>query len=238
MKKSLFGLMFVVPFAAFGANANYEDVQNMYGEININYNRPKKNIQNSDKKDMYFGVHADLSFLNWQNKYKSNAGVDLGSDKYKFRSMLGADISFGYKFANKWRVDAELGYMGEYSDIETEYHQGYVPEKTEFNLAISYLMANAYYDVYGGLYMGAGFGGALVSKSIDNSVTTKTSSNSISPIGAFMIGYNHPLDDRVDFDIRYKLAALDGGSVGFYGGNADIGWIIDNAISLGIKYNF
>ena len=62
-------------------------------------------------------------------------------------------------------------------------------------------------------------------------------------LAGIMIGYTHELDYNLTFDIRYRLAGLFGGEQErtLLGGEAfsnDIGLILDNSISFGIRYDF
>ena len=66
----------------------------------------------------------------------------------------------------------------------------------------------------------------------------------VSPMGALMFGYTHKLDDNLVLDLRYRFAGTWGSKQErTYGGANDvmtnkIGFIMDNSISLGIRYEF
>ena len=63
-----------------------------------------------------------------------------------------------------------------------------------------------------------------------------------------MLGYTYELDYNLTLDIRYRLAGLMGNEIertfeyigdnNTYDINSDTGLILDNSISVGIRYNF
>ena len=181
----------------------------------------------------YAGLRGGLSFLTWKNKY---SGTETGSDSFSFKPLLGVDLSVGYRFNQKWRVDGELGYVGKYSETETEYY-GDV-EKTEFSLESYYLAANAYYDIIYGLYAGIGAGLAISDVAAYNSEVNDVSTVNVSPMGAVMFGWTYMLDEKIDFDIRYRFAVYGAGSLNIGGVDVDTGAIMNNSLSAGIRYHF
>ena len=183
----------------------------------------------------YMGLRGDLSFLTWKNKY---SGTETGSERFTFKPVVGLDLAVGYRFSEKWRVDGELGYIGEFSDTETETIYGFPVEKTEFSLQTYYLNANAYYDIAYGLYAGLGAGFAIVDLAADNSAVTNASATNLSLMGAAMFGWSYVLDEKVDFDVRYRLSVYDGGDLNIGGVNVDTGIIVNNTISAGVRYHF
>ncbi len=190
----------------------------------------------------YMGLNGDLSFLTWKNK---NSGTDelgnpiSGEDKFNFKPLLGADLVVGYRFDKDWRVDGEIGYIGKFSETETEHYQGYMsPVKTEFSLETYYIDANAYYNLKYGLYIGAGLGLAITDLSADDTQASAASTTNVSPMGAAMFGWTYVLDEKVDFDVRYRLALFDGGDLSIGGASVDTGLIMNNSLSVGVKYHF
>lgn len=181
----------------------------------------------------YMGLNGDLSFLTWKNKY---SGAESGSEKFTFKPVLGADLVVGYRFNKDWRVDGEFGYIGKFSETETEQYLS--PEKTEFSLETYYIDANAYYDLKYGLYVGAGVGLAIVDLTADHTYFSEVSKTNLSPMGAAMFGWAYALDEKVDFDVRYRLAIFDGGDLNIGGVNVDAGLVMNNSLSVGVKYHF
>ena len=192
-----------------------------------------------DINRFYMGVHADVSFLNWKNKYKT-VGVE-GSDSFSFETLLGTDIAVGYKFSNYFRVDTELGYIGKYNGDETELYDDV--EKYEFGFNAYYLTLNGYYDFCNGIYLGAGLGAALLDVYVDSTESYRASKTSVSPMGALMVGWVHKLDSKIVLDLRYRLAMFNGGDIDVYTVydttvKTDMGFMLDNTLSLGIRYSF
>ena len=236
MKKILSALLICsLPIMAFAKNSDdHFYVKNMYGDVNVKY----ATKMGETAKKYYMGLHADLSFLNWKNKY-SNA-TESGSDDFSFKSVLGADFVVGYKFDNDMRADIELGYLGKYSESETEYYPD--PEKSEFSMAMSYLMANGYYDFDNGLYVGAGLGLSMINVTIDSTWINEKKDSHIAPMGALMFGWSYDLDDSVSIDLRYRFALTHGNDIKIaVGGDylkTEMGFIMENTLSAGIRYSF
>lgn len=259
MKRYLFllGALCVLPMSAFAANdlAGFDDRVPLSEKLLREYKTDDTPKVNYNKKDTpvnvvikeykvespknvrvsrwYAGLNGDISFLTWKNKY---SGADTGSENFTFKPVLGLDLSVGYRFNEKWRVDGELGYVGKFSETETEHYLS--PEKTEFSLETYYIDANAYYDLKYGLYVGAGLGLAIVNLSVDHTYYSKVSKTNMSPMGALMFGWSYALDEKVDFDVRYRLAIFDGGDINIGGVNVDTGIIMNNSLSVGMKYHF
>ena len=62
-------------------------------------------------------------------------------------------------------------------------------------------------------------------------------------MGAIMLGWSHKIEDRTNFDIRYRLAVFDAGTSVWNtdGGGwvkTDSGFVKDNSLSVGIRYSF
>ena len=254
MKKlvSLLAILAITPsFAATKAARPSYLTRNGNGAYEVTYNYTDK-----EKSGWYGVVRAEMNFLNWENKYSTDAfGAmeEFGNDKYSFEPVFGVDIAFGKKINYFWRAELEMGYMTEFSDKD----EGY-----EITLSTPYLMANGYYDFTNGLYVGAGLGAAMpTTELIDDAFKSGNNpKTSISPMAGLMFGFTHQLDDNLVLDLRYRIA-------GFWGheqkrewvvgtqidtnndGVADypvggkhlankIDFILDNSISLGIRYEF
>ncbi len=237
MKSLLKTVLFIgcmAPWAAFSASNGSYSVVTKYGdETSINYRRT------SEPMKMYLDVRADLSFLSWTNEYTPN---QYGDDDFDFKSVIGADIALGCRFNKHWRADVELGYMGRYSEQETEYYPGFPTEKTDFSLTVMNATVNGYYNIwagmYSGVYMGLGAGAAISEISLNHTVFAKEAKKSVSPMGAVMLGWTNKLNEKIDLNLRYKFAAFSGATLDYNGVSTKIGLITDNSVSVGIRYEF
>ena len=57
-------------------------------------------------------------------------------------------------------------------------------------------------------------------------------------MGALMLGYSTEIDDKVDFDVRSRIALFHGGEVKIANVTSDEGLVTDFSLSMGIRYNF
>ena len=215
--------------AAAGGKAGSKD---MYGEINVRHNT------NNAVGNKYAGIRGELSFLNWTNTYKDKDGIKLGTDDFSFKPLIGLSVFGGFRPIDKWRADVELGYIGTYHESETENYTLYPTEKTFFDMVVYNLSVNGYYEFYKGFYAGVGTGVAIVKTSIDHSYYQKQTSTDVSPMGALMVGWSARVDDKVDFDVRYRMALFHGGEVEIANVKTEEGLITDISLSAGIRYNF
>ena len=204
------------------------------------------------KSGWYVGGRAELSFLNWTNKYSSDySGTveEYNSDKYSFEQMFGGNLSAGYRFLYFWRAELEAGILGQFTDKDNS---------TEFGLTVPYVMLNGYYDFTNNFYVGAGLGAAMPIKTLDydNFIAGDRSKMSVSPMAGLMFGYAKELDDNLVLDIRYRLSGFYGGSQTRYFQEGTevspgvwedvrdvyvenkIGLVLDNSISIGLRYEF
>lgn len=209
------------------------------GAYNVTYS-----YQDKAKAGWYGALRAELNFLSWKNEYSTTgAPADLGADHddYSFKPVFGASIAFGKHINYFWRAEVEAGYITEFTDKDNG---------AEFSLSLPYIMANGYYDFANGIYLGAGLGVALPTTTLDANFFTDSGNRKhvgVSPMLGLMAGYSHKLDDNLVLDLRYRLAGaygseqerkyLDALSVKQTFKN-EIGLILDNSISLGIRYEF
>ena len=238
MNKYLTGIiaLCVLPISTFAAsNASSFNNRRLVRE----YKTEKSNLVHRNRKTSelagkyYMGMRGDLSFLTWKNKY---SGVDSGSDSFSFKPVVGLDLAVGYRFNQKWRGEAELGYIGKFSEKETEYYGS--PKKTEFSLESYYMTANAYYYLKYGLYAGLGAGFVITDLSVEDSEVNDVAKTNLSLMGAAMFGWSYMLDEKVDFDVRYRLSVFDGGNLNIGGVDVDTGIIMNNTLSVGVRYHF
>ena len=200
-------------------------------------------------KSGWYGVaRAELSFLSFENKYTTDipGARDAGSDDFSLKPVFSANIAFGKRVNYFWRGEVEAGYITEFSDSD----EGY-----EFKLSVPYLMTNGYYDFTNGLYLGAGLGIAMPrTELLDDAFKSGNNPKwGISPMFGLMAGYTYALDDDLTLDLRYRFAGLWGADqkrewvpgamigaipVGGYHLKNDTGFIMDNSISVGLRYEF
>ena len=215
------------------------------GKYDVTYNYTDK-----AKSGWYASLRAELALLNFRNKYYLE-GEHIGDENYSFEPLFSANLAFGKRFNYFWRAEVEAGYISELSDED----QGF-----EVKLSTPYLLANGYYDFSNGLYVGAGAGIALPrAELIDQEFKSGGSPKwGFSPMLGLMAGYTHKLDDNIVLDLRYRIA-------GFYGLSQErqwtdnakidladgtkkdvggmhlkdkIGLVLDNSVSVGIRYEF
>lgn len=195
----------------------------------------------------YVGGRVGLHLMSWKNKYHatpSGAIVDASADHddYTFEPVFGGNIFAGYRFTPNWRGDIEFGYMTQFSDSDNEF---------TFKLQTPYITANAYYDFESGIYLGAGVGMAFPRGTLDNKwfAAGDASEMKLSFMGALMAGYSYNLSESVALDFRYRLAGFMGPkwTRNFLPGNdynnaeafeTKVGFVIDNSLSLGLRYEF
>lgn len=211
------------------------------GGYNVTYS-----YQDKAKSGWYLTGRAEVSMLNWKNKYSTTVGVS-DSDKFSFEPVFGGSVAGGHRFNHFWRGEIEGGYIGYYDDTK---------DGTEFSISLPYLMANGYYDFTNGLYVGAGIGAAmpitkLEAYTVDAGDVVKMTGDStkthLSAMGGLMFGWARKLDDNLVLDLRYRLAGITGvkqtrgvsvADVEMYKFKNKINFIMDNSISLGIRYEF
>ncbi len=198
------------------------------------------------KTGWYIGARADLNFMNWENKYSVDEGLkapeEFNSDKYSFEPVFGGSIFGGTKIAYFWRAELEAGYMGYFEDKDAE---------SSFSLQVPYLMLNGYYDFVNGFYLGAGVGVAMPVTTIDTIFSNggERKEYAFAPMAGVMLGYAYELDDNLILDFRYRLSGMTGldqrindivldGETGTHWFQNDIDFILDNSVSIGIRYEF
>ncbi len=238
MKKlvSLFVLVGLTTGAAHAAPSYIQ--RDNRGGYNITYDYTDK-----AKTGWYVVGRVEASFLNWKNKYKSDwplANADFDDDKYSFEPVFTGSLSAGRHFGYFWRGELEAGYIGQFSDKDAG---------TEFKLSAPYVMANGYYDFTNGLYVGAGVGMAIPITQLDGNffIPGDRTKTSVSPMAGVMLGYTTKLDDNLVLDLRYRFAGFSGTKQTRHFETYDnnqyylenkIGLILDNSISVGLRYEF
>jgi hypothetical protein len=240
MNKIIFALL-SVGLVASAANAAPSHLsRDSYGGYKVTYDYTDK-----EKTGWYGVIRAQLNFLNFNYKYFSD---DVGywySDKYSFEPVFGGSVAAGKKFGHVWRGELEVGYSGMFSDKTAG---------IELKFSTPYAMANAYYDFSNGLYLGAGLGAALPMMILDfDALLDSRSKIAVSPMAGLMAGFTRKLDDNLVIDFRYRLAGWTGASwarqyqtkdpsTGLVNGQftleSKIGMVLENSISLGLRYEF
>lgn len=241
MKKiSVFALIAAVAASAHAAPSHITRDGNRGYNVTYDY-------RDKAKTGWYVTGRAELSFLNWKNKYKSEwVGIDASSDsdKYSFEPVFGGAVSFGKKINYFWRLEGEAGYIGSFSDKDNGF---------EFKISTPYLMVNGYRDFVNGLYVGGGIGMAIPTTKLDGDIFTSgdRSKTTVSPMGGVMLGWTHKLDDNFVLDIRYRLAGYNEPTQTRHFESVDaagrehaeylenkVGFVLDNSISVGLRYEF
>ena len=202
------------------------------------------NYKDKAKTGWYITGRAELSFLNFKNEYSVDddwgADESYSDDKYSFEPVFGGSLAAGKKIDYFWRGEVEGGFLGHFSDED---------EAAEFTLSIPYLMANGYYDFTNGLYVGGGLGLAMpmykISGDIFNGYDKKKTT--VAPMIGVAVGYTHKLDDNLVLDLRYRLSGMTGAELklgfqdlddGQHWFKSKTGVILDNSVSLGLRYEF
>lgn len=241
----LFGLV-VVPAGAASVAAPSHITRDARGGYDVTYSYKDK-----VKNNWYATARAELNLLNFKNKYSTSEGfigdADYDEDNYSFEPVFGGSLALGYKIDYFWRAELEAGYLGYFSDDD---------KYVEFTMSQPYLMAAGYYDFTNGLYLGAGAGAALSRyefKSSDLFTNFSKSKTTVSPMLGVMLGWTHKLDDNLVLDLRYRLAGMTGaklsgmhfqtedkktGAVEDHMFKSKTDYVLDNSISLGIRYEF
>lgn len=199
------------------------------------------------KTGWYAGARAELSLLNWKNKYSTEPEKGVAEDTESYsETVFGGSLFAGRTFNYFWRAELEAGLIGQYTDKDMGF---------EFKLTVPYVMLNGYYDFANGLYVGAGLGLAVPKTELDNIGfdVGDRSKRAVSPMGALMAGWTHKLDYNLALDLRYRLAAFGGtkhtrtfangvmiDTEDFSGVKFtnDISLILDNSLSIGLRYEF
>ncbi len=235
----LLGLVAAPSFAAIRPAAPSHIAKDGRGGYDVTYNYKDK-----AKNGWYITGRAELSLLNFKNKYSVSGGFladeDHSEDKYSFEPVFGGSIAAGKKINYFWRAELEGGYLGYFSDEDAV---------AEFSLSIPYIMLNGYYDFTNGLYVGAGVGAALSNYKIsgDHFNGYDKTKTALSPMAGLMFGWTHQLDENLVLDLRYRLAGMTGAELKLhfqdtddntYGFKSKTGMILDNSFSLGIRYEF
>ncbi|MBQ4070189.1 MAG: outer membrane beta-barrel protein [Alphaproteobacteria bacterium] len=190
----------------------------------------------------YLGGRLDMNILNWKNESSTDAPDASNLADESFTELLfGGNVFVGHTFNYFWRAELEAGIISEFED---EFGG------TTFKMTIPYLMANGYYDFTNGFYVGGGLGIALPKTQLQSpafNIDDNGSERAVSPMIGLMGGWSYHLDYNLLLDVRYRLAALWGpeherkfehtdGNV--YKFTNDVGLILDNSISIGLRYEF
>ena len=222
-------------------NCNSQDVENYCGEQE---EQPKEPLDST----FYIAANVMMNMWSWKNEYESDYGGVLekfNSDKYSFESVWGGSLALGARFSSGWRSDVELGVMSDFSDSD---------DFVKFTLSIPYVMANVYYDFDSGFYVGAGLGIARPTISLEGEFFNweGAENSEISPKVGVAFGYAAAVSDNTFIDFRYRLSGIKGTHVTNstflwdqyineyeeYSLKITNGFIMENSISVGIRFNF
>ncbi len=220
----------VVPGIAGAANANAQPnmLQRWFGGV------------------WYGTVRGEMSLMNWKNDYSSDvADLDNKSESFSFESVFGGSLAVGHIADANWRGELEAGLIGRFTD------SGY---GADFKLTIPYVSVNVMYDFANNVYVGGGLGVALPKMDLGVSVYNKNlgdwiafdaQERKVTPKFDMMIGYSYGLTEQMNLDFRYKLSVMFGPDVtenGVYSNKywlkTDLGTIVSNSFSIGLRYEF
>lgn len=210
--------------------------------------RTRQTSVNTVSRDWYVGINAMMNLWSWENEYGSDKpGVVLlsNSDDYSFEPVFGGALVVGTYFQSGLRGDIELGMSSEFSDAD---------DFATYKLSVPYLMANVYYDFESGMYLGGGLGVARPEVTLSGAsfIGGGSKETSISPKVGFGVGYATEIADNVFIDFRYRLSlmkgtdiirsfeweATPGSGLGQYVLQVENDLILENALSVGIRFNF
>ncbi|MDW3024515.1 MAG: outer membrane beta-barrel protein [Alphaproteobacteria bacterium] len=194
--------------------------------------------RDSGDGNWYLGGRVDINFLSWKNEYSSSqAGVNVwfDHDDYSFEPVFGGDIFIGYAFNDLWRLDVEGGMIGSFEDADDNF---------SFKMTVPYITLNGYRDFSNGLYVGLGVGVALPKTELSGAFYSENRiKRESSLMGSLMLGWSSHLSEDMVLDLRYRLAVFDGTthsrvlSAGDLFKN-EIGMVLDNSVSVGLRYEF
>lgn len=235
----LLGVIASPAFAAVRTATPSHIARDNRGGYDVTYNYKDK-----AKTGWYLTGRAELSFLNFKNKYSSDsdwaANNKYNDDSYSFQPVFGGSLAAGKKINYFWRAEVEGGYLGYFEDEDLA---------AKFSMSMPYMMVNGYYDFTNGLYVGAGAGAALAMYKLsgDYFLGYDKDKTVVSPMAGLMFGWTRALDDNLVVDLRYRLAGMTGTDlkVNFqdqknveHWFKSKTGMIMDNSVSLGIRYEF
>ena len=211
------------------------------------YSGKQNTSNNINNSGWYASGSIALNMWSWNNTYSSDyydAYAAYNKDTYSLKQVLGANLAVGKVFNDDVRGDVEIGMSAQFSDAD---------DIAEFKLSTKHLMINVYRDFESGLYVGAGLGFAqktavLTSKLFEGGEIKATSQ---SPKIGLSLGYMRQIDDNMFVDFRYRLSRLQGSEK--FGGtfwvdqggtnvesflHVDSSSLLENAFSVGLRYNF
>ncbi|MBO4672255.1 MAG: outer membrane beta-barrel protein [Alphaproteobacteria bacterium] len=197
---------------------------------------------------MYVAANLIANMWSWKNTYDSNyGGVDLSQsqDKYSFENVWAGSVALGMKFDENLRGDIELGITREFEDSD---------EVAKYTLSEQYAMANVYRDFDSGFYLGAGLGVAKVTAGLGGALFgSETLEESVTSIKVGLsAGYAMSIADNMFIDFRYRLSGLKNADISnssflwdetegdylLYSLHIKSDYLVENAFSVGIRFNF
>ena len=238
MKKiiSLFGVVALTATAATAAPNYLQRGQDGVYKVTYDY------TDRAEVGHWYIGGRLDLNLLNWENEYSSAApdAADLDKSESFTEAVIGGGLSVGRTFDYFWRAEVEAGVIGQFEDDDFG---------TTFKMTVPYLMANGYYGFANDFYVGAGLGIALPKVHWQGAFFSggDSTERNVSPMIGLMGGWSYKLDYNLVLDLRYRLAMFWGPEherefvhtdFNSYVISNDVGMVLDNSISVGLRYEF
>ena len=198
----------------------------------------------------YLAANVMMNMWSWENEYKSNYdGVNLAfeDDKYSFKRVLSGSVALGTMFDKELRGDIEFGLSKQFKD-ENEF--------ATYTMSAPYIMANFYRDFESGLYFGAGVGVARPEAKLELRLpagVSRSAKKAWTPRVSAMLGYALGFGDNMYLDLKYRLTGFKGTKMSgtflwdqdetdeyieVYSLNVEAGLVVENTLSVGLRYRF
>lgn len=226
-----------------GQQAQYP-VQQNYVQTN-NFQRAPQTVKQD--KEWYLSANVAMNMWSWGTEYESDysgTNISFDNDDYSFESMFGGTVAIGKQFESGMRADVEVGISAEFSDSD---------EIAKYSLSAPYVMANVYYDFDSGIFLGAGLGLAKPEVKLDGELfeNKEYSKTDLSIKVGAAVGYSAHVADNAYIDFKYRLSGFRGpdltnafmwdqyvGTDELYSLNVKTGIVIENALSVGVRFYF
>jgi opacity protein-like surface antigen len=213
----------------------------VYGTNNVNaYIYNNQNTTN-DGLNWYVGARFDYNLATFDNNYSLESNTNTTSDSFAFKPQMGFDITAGYRFDSKWRMELNYGYTGKYENKES---------LIAFDIATHYLTLNGIYTIAEwdttSLFLGAGLGAGFQTMNWNGETVfdagAETSETSPLFTGNLQFGLEEKISDNVRLVLSYKLGYMMGYKQSILLQDGDTFFIendvINNTFGLGLRFVF
>lgn len=226
-----------------GQQAQYP-VQQNYVQSN-NFQQTSQSVK--PEHEWYLSANVAMNMWSWGTEYESDysgTNISFDNDDYSFESVFGGSVAIGKQFESGMRADVEVGLSSEFSDSD---------EIAKYALSAPYVMANVYYDFDSGVFLGAGLGLAKPEVKLDGDLfeNKEYSKSALSVKVGAAVGYSAHVADNAYIDFKYRLSGFRGpdltnaflwdqyvGTDELYSLNVKTGIVIENALSVGVRFYF